>query len=181
MCLIVDCSICIYWRLKHRLSLVGTVAFDLALTAAAAFAADDHLRENVPVMVVETVFPGGSDPKATVSTRLAWHEVGRKLLGSGRITDLCLVIITIIQAAAGAGRTMLISDSGNVYSCGKDSFGEAEYGGQGSNVPGVDFVLSCCLVRMSGSLTLSSKNVKNGSGKFINHKRSVVVVVLCRG
>ena len=49
--------------------------------------------------------------------------------------------IRIIQAAAGAGRTMLISDSGNVYSCGKDSFGEAEYGGQGSNVPGVDFVL----------------------------------------
>ncbi|XP_024007687.1 uncharacterized protein LOC18992208 isoform X2 [Eutrema salsugineum] len=56
-----------------RLSLVGTVAFDQALTAAAADggeAADDHLRENVPVMVVETVFPGGSDPKATVSTRL---------------------------------------------------------------------------------------------------------------
>ncbi|WZY85649.1 hypothetical protein YC2023_074511 [Brassica napus] len=127
MCLIVDCSICIYWRLKHRLSLVGTVAFDLALTAAAAFAADDHLRENVPVMVVETVFPGGSDPKAT--------------------------IITIIQAAAGAGRTMLISDSGNVYSCGKDSFGEAEYGGQGSNVPGVDFVLlSSSYVRITHSI-----------------------------
>ena len=52
-----------------RLSLIGTVAFDLALTAAAAD--NDHLRENVPVMVVETVFPGGSDPKATVSTRLA--------------------------------------------------------------------------------------------------------------
>lgn len=56
-----------------RVSLVGTVAFDQALTAAAADggeAADDHLRDNVPVMVVETVFPGGSDPKATVSTRL---------------------------------------------------------------------------------------------------------------
>ncbi|KAG2288191.1 hypothetical protein Bca52824_047795 [Brassica carinata] len=49
--------------------------------------------------------------------------------------------IRIIQAAAGAGRTILISDSGNVYSCGKDSFGEAEYGGQRSNVPGVDLVL----------------------------------------
>ncbi|WZY85271.1 hypothetical protein YC2023_031655 [Brassica napus] len=152
---------------RTRLSSCGDVAFDLALTAAAAFAADDHLRENVPVMVVETVFPGGSDPKATVSTRLAWscflsrHEVGRKLLGSGRITDLCLVvivscgdcIITIIQAAAGAGRTMLISDSGNVYSCGKDSFGEAEYGGQGSNVPGVDFVLlSSSYVRITHSI-----------------------------
>ncbi|CAF2143360.1 ultraviolet-B receptor UVR8 [Brassica napus] len=39
----------------------------------------------------------------------------------------------IIQAAAGAGRTMLISDNGSVYSCGKDLFGEAEYGGQGGS------------------------------------------------
>ncbi|CAN8266453.1 unnamed protein product [Cochlearia groenlandica] len=37
--------------------------------------------------------------------------------------------IRIIQAAAGAGRTMLISDSGKVYACGKDSFGEVEHGG----------------------------------------------------
>ncbi|KAL0668236.1 hypothetical protein Bca4012_030940 [Brassica carinata] len=95
---------------------------------------------------------------------------------SSETLSLSLQGIRIIQAAAGAGRTILISDSGNVYSCGKDSFGEAEYGGQRSNVPGVDLVLSCCLVRMSGSLTLSSKNVKNGSGK-----RSVVVVVLCHG
>ncbi|CAI8598141.1 unnamed protein product [Vicia faba] len=36
--------------------------------------------------------------------------------------------IRIIQAAAGAGRTMLITDSGQVYAFGKDSFGEAEYG-----------------------------------------------------
>ncbi|KAM0000454.1 putative regulator of chromosome condensation 1/beta-lactamase-inhibitor protein II [Helianthus debilis subsp. tardiflorus] len=40
--------------------------------------------------------------------------------------------IRIIHAAAGAGRTMLISDSGQVYAFGKDSFGEAEYGVQGS-------------------------------------------------
>ncbi|XP_052187075.1 ultraviolet-B receptor UVR8 [Diospyros lotus] len=40
--------------------------------------------------------------------------------------------IRIIQAAAGAGRTMLISDSGQVYAFGKDSFGEGEYGIQGS-------------------------------------------------
>ncbi|KHN24115.1 E3 ubiquitin-protein ligase HERC2 [Glycine soja] len=40
--------------------------------------------------------------------------------------------IRIIQAAAGAGRTMLVSDSGQVYAFGKDSFGEAEYGVQGS-------------------------------------------------
>uniref|UniRef100_A0A5B6ZU09 Putative ultraviolet-B receptor UVR8 n=1 Tax=Davidia involucrata TaxID=16924 RepID=A0A5B6ZU09_DAVIN len=42
--------------------------------------------------------------------------------------------IRIIQAAAGAGRTMLISDAGQVYAFGKDSFGEAEYGVQGSKL-----------------------------------------------
>ncbi|KAA8529678.1 hypothetical protein F0562_034222 [Nyssa sinensis] len=42
--------------------------------------------------------------------------------------------IRIIQAAAGAGRTMLISDAGHVYAFGKDSFGEAEYGVQGSTL-----------------------------------------------
>lgn len=42
--------------------------------------------------------------------------------------------IRIIQAAAGAGRTMLISDAGRVYAFGKDSFGEAEYGAQGSKL-----------------------------------------------
>ncbi|XP_022945356.1 ultraviolet-B receptor UVR8 isoform X2 [Cucurbita moschata] len=40
--------------------------------------------------------------------------------------------IRIIQAAAGSGRTMLISDAGRVYAFGKDSFGEAEYGVQGA-------------------------------------------------
>ncbi|XP_028058444.1 ultraviolet-B receptor UVR8-like [Camellia sinensis] len=42
--------------------------------------------------------------------------------------------VRIIQAAAGAGRTMLISDSGQVYAFGKDSFGEAEYGAQGTKL-----------------------------------------------
>lgn len=42
--------------------------------------------------------------------------------------------IRIIQVAAGAGRTMLITDSGRVYTFGKDSFGEAEYGAQGSKL-----------------------------------------------
>ncbi|KAK7306196.1 hypothetical protein VNO77_44122 [Canavalia gladiata] len=42
--------------------------------------------------------------------------------------------IRIIQAAAGVGRTMLVSDSGQVYAFGKDSFGEAEYGVQGSKM-----------------------------------------------
>ncbi|CAO2829386.1 unnamed protein product [Amaranthus hypochondriacus] len=42
--------------------------------------------------------------------------------------------IRIIQATAGAGRSMLISDTGKVYAFGKDSFGEAEYGVQGSRI-----------------------------------------------
>lgn len=39
--------------------------------------------------------------------------------------------IRIIQAAVGAGRTMLISDAGRVYAFGKDSFGDAEPAAQG--------------------------------------------------
>ncbi|KAI4373825.1 hypothetical protein MLD38_011899 [Melastoma candidum] len=42
--------------------------------------------------------------------------------------------IRIIQAAAGAGRTMLISDAGEVFAFGADSFGEAEFGAPGENV-----------------------------------------------
>ncbi|KAI5590926.1 hypothetical protein BDE02_04G043600 [Populus trichocarpa] len=56
-----------------RLSLVGSVRFDQALTAAAADggrAASEHLESGVPAMVVETVFPGPADEHATVSTRL---------------------------------------------------------------------------------------------------------------
>ncbi|KAJ6707123.1 DENEDDYLASE [Salix viminalis] len=56
-----------------RLSLVGSVRFDQALTAAAADggrAASEHLESGVPAMVVETIFPGPADEHATVSTRL---------------------------------------------------------------------------------------------------------------
>ncbi|KAI9117068.1 hypothetical protein K1719_012067 [Acacia pycnantha] len=41
--------------------------------------------------------------------------------------------IRIIQAAAGVGRTMLISDSGQVYTFGKDSFGDHEFVAPGAN------------------------------------------------
>ncbi|KAL5839458.1 hypothetical protein ACOSQ4_012066 [Xanthoceras sorbifolium] len=56
-----------------RFGLVGSVAFDQALTAAAADggrAAAEHVSSGVPAMVVETVFPGPNDERATVSTRL---------------------------------------------------------------------------------------------------------------
>ncbi|BFG27851.1 hypothetical protein CerSpe_141250 [Prunus speciosa] len=56
-----------------RLALVGAVDFEQALTAAAADggqAADEHISSGMPAMVVETLFPGRSDPHSTVSTRL---------------------------------------------------------------------------------------------------------------
>ncbi|GLT82791.1 hypothetical protein SLE2022_011300 [Rubroshorea leprosula] len=56
-----------------RLSLVGAVGLEQALTAAAADggrAAGEHVDSGVPVMVVETVLPGAVDKHATVSTRL---------------------------------------------------------------------------------------------------------------
>ncbi|CAH9120295.1 unnamed protein product [Cuscuta epithymum] len=42
--------------------------------------------------------------------------------------------VRVIHAAVGAGRTMLISDAGRVYACGKDLFGESDYGGQGNKI-----------------------------------------------
>ncbi|PIA31289.1 hypothetical protein AQUCO_05100075v1 [Aquilegia coerulea] len=63
----------IYENDLGRLSLVGIVSFEQALTAAAADggeAADEHINAEMSTMVVETVFPGPSDEKSTVSTRL---------------------------------------------------------------------------------------------------------------
>ncbi|KDP21028.1 hypothetical protein JCGZ_21499 [Jatropha curcas] len=56
-----------------RLSLVGGVGFEQALTAAAADggqAAAEHINSGISAMVVETVFPGPGDEHATISTRL---------------------------------------------------------------------------------------------------------------
>ncbi|KAG4383757.1 hypothetical protein AAZX31_13G135600 [Glycine max] len=56
-----------------QLTLVGTVDFNQALTAAAADGgevASDHIDAGLDAMVVETVFPAPSSDHATVSTRL---------------------------------------------------------------------------------------------------------------
>ncbi|PSR98610.1 Cysteine--tRNA ligase [Actinidia chinensis var. chinensis] len=56
-----------------RLTLVGAVDFEQALTAAASDggeAAEEHIASGAPTMVVETVFPGPSDEHSTISTRL---------------------------------------------------------------------------------------------------------------
>ncbi|KAK9675483.1 hypothetical protein RND81_11G010100 [Saponaria officinalis] len=69
----------------------------------------------------------------------SFGQLGHGLSSEGNTSDECrprlirsLQGIRIIQATVGAGRTMLISDTGNVYAFGKDSFGEAEFGGQGT-------------------------------------------------
>ncbi|XP_055827080.1 uncharacterized protein LOC129895392 isoform X2 [Solanum dulcamara] len=56
-----------------RLTLVGAVDFQQALTAAAADggeAAGEHISSGMNAMVVETLFPGPSDEHSTISTRL---------------------------------------------------------------------------------------------------------------
>ncbi|KAL8228115.1 hypothetical protein R6Q57_015699 [Mikania cordata] len=56
-----------------RLSVVGDVELEQALTAAAADggeAADEHIAHGLDVMVAETVFPGHADEHSTISTRL---------------------------------------------------------------------------------------------------------------
>ncbi|KAL7129937.1 hypothetical protein ABFS83_13G101600 [Erythranthe nasuta] len=56
-----------------RLTLVGNVDIQQAITAAAADggeAADEHLSSGIAAMVVETIFPGSADDHSTVSTRL---------------------------------------------------------------------------------------------------------------
>ncbi|KAI4304388.1 hypothetical protein MLD38_039908 [Melastoma candidum] len=84
-----------------RLSLVGAVGFEQALTAAAADgggAASEHLDAGVPAMVVETVLPGSvAEEQATVSTRLFLparkvKEKAKKLKNS--ITDDMLAATT---------------------------------------------------------------------------------------
>ncbi|CAM8893688.1 hypothetical protein QQ045_025559 [Rhodiola kirilowii] len=73
-----------------RLILVGAVDFQQALTAAAADggeAAGEHLGSGMPAMVVETVFPGTTGERSTISTRLFLPtqkvmDKARKLRGS---------------------------------------------------------------------------------------------------
>lgn len=39
-----------------------------------------------------------------------------------------------MNVAAGAGKTMFVSDTGRVYGCGKETFGEGEYEAQGNKL-----------------------------------------------
>ncbi|KAL9264082.1 hypothetical protein AKJ16_DCAP24030, partial [Drosera capensis] len=78
-----------------RLSVYGSVDFPPAVTAAAAnggVAAEEHLEEGLDVMVIESLFPGSSDPRSTVSTSLVLpaaqvKEKGRQI-GRDVINDV---------------------------------------------------------------------------------------------
>eukprot|EP00249_Psilotum_nudum_P023136 c28757_g2_i3 orf=372-1982(-) len=52
--------------------------------------------------------------------------------------------VRIIHATAGVGRTMLVSDLGQVYAFGKDSFSDPEYGGSAKSVNSPRLVDSLC-------------------------------------
>ncbi|KAL5989516.1 hypothetical protein ACLOJK_010408 [Asimina triloba] len=61
-----------------RLTVIGDVALEQALTAAAADggdAAEEHLASGMSTMVVETVSPGKPEEHSTVSTRLAYWSL----------------------------------------------------------------------------------------------------------
>ncbi|KAJ0977332.1 hypothetical protein J5N97_012806 [Dioscorea zingiberensis] len=73
-----------------------------------------------------------SDSELSISELAAFDVLGQ--LGNGTLEVerkprlvRSLQDIRIIQAAVGAGRTLLISDTGQVYAFGKDAFGEVEY------------------------------------------------------
>ena len=61
-----------------RLTLVGAVDFQQAVTAAAADggrAANEHIIAGLPTMAIETVFPGRPDDCSTLSTRLVSSNI----------------------------------------------------------------------------------------------------------
>ncbi|XP_074309964.1 ultraviolet-B receptor UVR8-like [Silene latifolia] len=113
------------WKLVLRYLLAGEAC--CRREKSQAIAGPGH---SIAVTSNGTVYSFGSNSSG---------QLGHGLTPEGNTADECrprlirsLQGIRIIQATAGAGRTMLISDNGKVYAFGKDSFGEAEFGVQGS-------------------------------------------------
>lgn len=109
------------WKLVLRFFLAGEAC--TRREKSQAIAGPGH---SIAVTSTGAVFSFGSNSSGQLG-----HGTGEEEWRPRQIRSLQGV--RIIQAAAGAGRTMLISDAGQVYAFGKDSFGEAEYGVQGSN------------------------------------------------
>ncbi|XP_021743983.1 probable E3 ubiquitin-protein ligase HERC4 [Chenopodium quinoa] len=115
------------WKLVLRYLLAGEAC--CRREKSQAIAGPGH---SIAVTSTGTVYSFGSNSSG---------QLGHGLTPEGNSADeyrprliRSLQGIRIIQATAGAGRTMLISDTGKVYAFGKDSFGEAEYGAQGSRI-----------------------------------------------
>ncbi|KAF5726702.1 E3 ubiquitin-protein ligase HERC1-like isoform X1 [Tripterygium wilfordii] len=108
------------WKLVLRFLLVGEVC--CRREKSQAIAGPGH---SIAVTSKGAVYSFGSNSSGQLGHGTTEEEWRPRQIRS-------LQGIRIIQAAVGAGRTMLISDAGQVYAFGKDLFGEGEYGVQGS-------------------------------------------------
>ncbi|XP_027098329.1 ultraviolet-B receptor UVR8 [Coffea arabica] len=110
------------WKLVLRYLLAGEVCS--RREKSQAIAGPGH---SIAVTSKGVVYSFGSNSSGQLGQGTTEEDWGPRPIRS-------LEGVRIIQAAAGAGRTMLISDAGRVYAFGKDSFGDAEYGAQGSRL-----------------------------------------------
>ncbi|KAL0372324.1 UNVERIFIED_CONTAM: Ultraviolet-B receptor UVR8 [Sesamum calycinum] len=110
------------WKLVLRFLLAGEACS--RREKSQAIAGPGH---SIAVTSKGAVYSFGSNSSGQLGHGTTDEESRPRLLRS-------LQGVRIIHAAAGAGRTMLISDAGQVYAFGKDSFGEAEYGAQGNKL-----------------------------------------------
>ncbi|VVA13262.1 PREDICTED: ultraviolet-B receptor UVR8 [Prunus dulcis] len=110
------------WKLVLKFLLAGEACF--RREKSQAIAGPGH---SIAVTSKGTVYSFGSNSSGQLGHGTTEEEWRPRQIRS-------LQGIRIVQAAAGAGRTMLISDAGKVYAFGKDSFGETEYGVQGSKL-----------------------------------------------
>lgn len=110
------------WKLVLRYILAGEIC--CRREKSQAIAGPSH---SIAVTSSGSVYSFGSNSSGQLGHGTLEEEWRPRLIRS-------LQGIRIIQAAAGAGRTMLISDAGQVYAFGKESFGEAEHTIEGSKV-----------------------------------------------
>ncbi|KAJ8458140.1 hypothetical protein OPV22_031066 [Ensete ventricosum] len=110
------------WKLVLRYILAGEIC--CRREKSQAIAGPSH---SIAVTSSGSVYSFGSNSSGQLGHGTLEEERRPRLIRS-------MQGIRIIQAAAGAGQTMLISDAGQVYAFGKESFGEAEHTLEGSKV-----------------------------------------------
>ncbi|KAM0984276.1 hypothetical protein COP2_011964 [Malus domestica] len=122
------------WKLVLRFLLAGEACY--RREKSQAIAGPGH---SIAVTSKGTVYSFGSNSSGQLGHGTTEEECRPRPIRLRTLdysSDLILSLqgTRIIHATTGAGRTMLISDAGKVYAFGKDSFGETEYGVQGSNL-----------------------------------------------